>query len=360
MSKFNVGDRVRVVPPGRGFDLAKAGDEGTVRRAGVTGDLNLVEFQRGNEWAYDHEIELVTSAAPAAPEFRVGDRVRAIEDGWSTTGAAGMLGVIKDHFEYTGGYLVELDEGGPYESCVAFPKDDYRLSWFDPDALEKVEPPRFKVGDRVHTNAGYSFDPNIGVVTEVRPDGMYKIRVDHPEAMSRSWTYPEDRLTASCSSCDKVDEAKPASPWSACPSAEVDNQRDEYGPAPRVFPMRRENIRIFIDDEEIDEADVFGKSYDSGASDYAAWPDSTAPWHPLAEPLMPFAALLGRESEVCPSCYLDGLIGDVRDEMEDLIGYSDQSVDAYHRRTRLNRILMELAELRGEVEGRPTIEMEAA
>lgn len=337
MSKFNVGDRVRVVPPGRGFDLAKAGDEGTVRRAGVTGDLNLVEFQRGNEWAYDHEIELVTSAAPAAPEFRVGDRVRAIEDGWSTTGAAGMLGVIKDHFEYTGGYLVELDEGGPYESCVAFPKDDYRLSWFDPDALEKVEPPRFKVGDRVHTNAGYSFDPNIGVVTEVRPDGMYKIRVDHPEAMSRSWTYPEDRLTASCSSCDKVDEAKPASPWSACPSAEVDNQRDEYGPASRTEGICFGGIHIFFDDEDVDEDRVFGQMAGN-------------------ETFLPIADILRADD----SAYLDGLIGDVRDEMEDLIGYSDQSVDAYHRRTRLNRILMELAELRGEVEGRPTIEMEAA
>lgn len=71
-------------------------------------------------------------------KFKVGDRVRVLSDGLSTTGAAGMLGYVRGVIEGCDRPLiqVELDEGGAYES-VAHP-DMYRWSWFDEPALEVV------------------------------------------------------------------------------------------------------------------------------------------------------------------------------------------------------------------------------
>jgi len=60
---------------------------------------------------------------------KVGDRVKLVKDGLSTTGAVGMEGVIK---EIEGGqhpYLIELDEGLVYESYAV--PEQYRLTRAD-------------------------------------------------------------------------------------------------------------------------------------------------------------------------------------------------------------------------------------
>ena len=66
-------------------------------------------------------LDLVRDADPLPDadgwEPKVGDRVKLVKDGLSTTGAIGMRGFIRD-IDWTGfsPYKIELDEGGVYSS----------------------------------------------------------------------------------------------------------------------------------------------------------------------------------------------------------------------------------------------------
>lgn len=70
--------------------------------------------------------------------FKVGDRVRLEKDGLSTRGAQGMLAYVRK-ISWGNIYpvLIEIDEGGTYETSVA-DSSEYRFTWATEDSLALV------------------------------------------------------------------------------------------------------------------------------------------------------------------------------------------------------------------------------
>ncbi len=114
MSKFKIGDRVKVVEASL-FSPRNKGKEGVVVGDGWGNDVPVrvrprVRFDDGSEdWGYDSDLELVTPRGGF--KFKVGDRVRVTKKTFCCTeGVIGQVGVIQeiDRGDFT--YLV--DAGG--------------------------------------------------------------------------------------------------------------------------------------------------------------------------------------------------------------------------------------------------------
>ncbi|MBA8838131.1 hypothetical protein [Ochrobactrum sp. RH2CCR150] len=123
MAKFKVGDRVKILQddPLGGY---RVGDILTV--TGIDGAY--VEFidNDGDERSRDEDEFAPIAEATGKPAFKVGDRVRLIKDGLSTTGAVGKLATIE---AWSGGkvvdngqYLLNIDGPVDYETLAVRPQ----------------------------------------------------------------------------------------------------------------------------------------------------------------------------------------------------------------------------------------------
>jgi len=84
-----------------------------------------VEYPEG--WSLVRDADPLPDADVWVP--KVGDRVKLVKDGLSTTGAVGMEGVIKKIEDRTYPYLIELDKGLVYKSHAV--SHQYRLTRAD-------------------------------------------------------------------------------------------------------------------------------------------------------------------------------------------------------------------------------------
>lgn len=131
MSKFKKGDRVKVLA-GHGMEGfgAVTGMIGIVNEHGSGVPFVTLPGVKHDVAFIEGKLELVADE----PKFKVGDRVRVVKDGLSTTGAVGMLGTVRDIIEgRPNPFQVEMDKGGTYHSVAV--SGSYCWSWFAADAI---------------------------------------------------------------------------------------------------------------------------------------------------------------------------------------------------------------------------------
>lgn len=123
---------------------------------------------------------------------------------------------VGDRVQTDGGYGFDPNEGtvvGEINTLVIvrldeIPSGENKATWsYYPSELLPVATAsvatatgRFKVGDRVRTDGGYTFDPNEGVITAVNvggDDDIYTVsKIDHPHTnLDEEWNYRTDDLS---------------------------------------------------------------------------------------------------------------------------------------------------------------------
>lgn len=158
MSKFKVGDRVRVLHDRASSADVRRGEQGSVEEK--HGGSVVVRMDDGRNWWLDgepgREIELVEEPNP----FKKGDRVRVI-DGTHPVLEGGATGTVIGPGDYPDTVRVEFDG------------DRYVLGggWFR-SAFEKIEPNPFKSGDRVRILTGFAKGRYGKVVTSYSNNGV--------------------------------------------------------------------------------------------------------------------------------------------------------------------------------------------
>ncbi|RRY11368.1 hypothetical protein [Brucella anthropi] len=123
--RVNAGDKVRSLQycPAGGY---KAGDIFTVTAADDA-FIEFVDNDGSGRLRPAYEFELLPAAEETGkPVFKVGDRVRLIKDGLSTTGAVGKLATIKSWYGGkvvdNGQYLLNIDGPVDYETLAVQPQ----------------------------------------------------------------------------------------------------------------------------------------------------------------------------------------------------------------------------------------------
>lgn len=145
MPAFKVGDRVRVIDaPGFGF---RNGDVGVIIRTYFDDGNELVDFERDDEenfYGYlANRFELIVPAALVAPKFKVGDRVRLIDNGiLGERFPIGSLGTVmeEEHANKYGTLFIRV-KYDHYEAVC-----NHKVSRFE---LVNATPRPFQVGDKV-------------------------------------------------------------------------------------------------------------------------------------------------------------------------------------------------------------------
>ncbi len=128
MAKFKVGDRVQVVDDRGG---RKLGETGEIIGIDITLSTAFyyIKWDAGvhEQGLYENRLEaLPVAEATGKPAFKVGDRVRLIKDGLSTTGAVGKLATIEAWSDGkvvdNGQYLLNIDGPVDYETLAVRPQ----------------------------------------------------------------------------------------------------------------------------------------------------------------------------------------------------------------------------------------------
>lgn len=197
--KFKPGDRVRLTDDNEGW--GEKGATGTV--VSKNGDDWLVnfdeEFRGGSKWyARNDNLELIPTLRIEAGKFyktRDGRKVGPMELYLDEDGARDSWSAVGDEQGRLWGADGTRYYGGNKET-------DLIAEWVEPVATatatttDAAAKPKFKVGDRVNTSGGFSFDPAIGTVASVDADeeseDYYLVDVDG----EGNWGYYERELTA--------------------------------------------------------------------------------------------------------------------------------------------------------------------
>lgn len=120
MVKFNKGDRVKALVDGVDY---KIGDEFVMTADGDGKSVYFDDNAGDDRMRQQKEFELLP-VADNKPPFKVGDRVRLIKDGQSTTGAVGKLATIESWGEKlidNGQYLLNIDGPVDYQTHAVTP-----------------------------------------------------------------------------------------------------------------------------------------------------------------------------------------------------------------------------------------------
>ncbi|PDS97555.1 hypothetical protein CO659_12910 [Rhizobium sp. S9] len=168
MGKFKVGDKVR--RENYGHANFPVGSEGVIAAIDPDGSILL----EGDKPGYAHQTYNLSLVKPSAPEWqpKVGDRVRLVKDGRSTTGAIGKTATISSwggKLIDTGEYLLDIDPPVDYKTMAATPS-------FTRATIDCFEPlPAFTIeaGKFYKTRDGRK----VGPVTEEGYMDVYPFRV---------------------------------------------------------------------------------------------------------------------------------------------------------------------------------------
>lgn len=111
---FKIGDKVKIVHD-NGFEPSNVGKHGTIDRIDPR-DSQLpihVRFsgELGSDWGRASGLELVTQVAVESPKFKVGDRIRIIEDNGFDSDSVGKVGVIEVDDKTSLPLLVRFEDG---------------------------------------------------------------------------------------------------------------------------------------------------------------------------------------------------------------------------------------------------------